>query len=84
MTTQLTMRKAKRGDAAALSFYGSNLFAERLPVIFRREGGPSEEEEQEFIEVYREDGANAAQCPLRSGGQSRYCRNAGAISSLMR
>jgi RimJ/RimL family protein N-acetyltransferase len=50
MTEPFTIREARRADAASLSAFVARLIAERLPVIFRRDRGPTEDEEREFID----------------------------------
>lgn len=50
MSEAFTIREAQRGDAAGLSIFVSDLLAERLPGIFRRDRAPTEDEERAFID----------------------------------
>lgn len=49
MTTDIRVRTAVEQDAPRLTQYLSELFAERLPVLFRRDRVPTVEEERAFI-----------------------------------
>lgn len=46
---QIRVRPAVEADAPRLQQYVAELFAERLPVLFHREGAPSVEQERRFI-----------------------------------
>lgn len=50
MAERFVVRQAQPGDAAAMSAFMSDLVAERLPVLFRKDRAPTEAEEREFIE----------------------------------
>lgn len=54
MSNQVTIRRAELSDAEQLQRYVAELFAERLPVLFRRDAAPTVDEERRFITQMQE------------------------------
>lgn len=54
MSKHVTIRPAELSDAERLQRYVAELFAERLPVLFRRDVAPTVDEERRFITQMQE------------------------------